>query len=90
LNALLLKEQIPEEALLWLNAYGPDGTPTAPSALFNLRPGAVIALGRQAARWLRVTCGVTSFLETHHPQYWKRFHNGEPYPLIPLLKGLIT
>ena len=90
LNIQLLRENIPEEQLLWINAYDKDGVPNDPTILLNLKPGAIIALGGNAAKWLKGVCGLDArqFAETYHPQYWKRFRSGERYPLIDLLKAL--
>lgn len=89
INCLLLKEGIPEEQLMWINAYDKDGVPNAPTVLFNLSPAAVIALGGNAAKWLTGVCGLQpgQFTETYHPQYWKRFRSKDRYPLLDLLKG---
>lgn len=90
LNCLLLKERIPEDRLLWINAYDKDGVPNDPTILLNLRPSNIIALGGNAAKWLKGACGLEAgqFVETYHPQYWKRFRSSERYPLLDILKGL--
>lgn len=90
LNCQLLREEIPEERLLWINAYDKDGVPNDPTTLLNLRPDTIIALGGNAAKWLEGVCGLEAgqFVETYHPQYWKRFRSGERYPLLDILKGL--
>jgi len=90
LNALLLKEGIPEERLLWLNAFDKDGNPTSAEQLTRLCPAAIVALGGNAAKWLTSAVGLRSdqFVETYHPQYWKRFRSKERYPLLDILKGM--
>lgn len=69
---------ISEGSLYWVNAYF-AGQPQQLSFLRLLKPLKVVALGAIAderLRLLRVDHEVVP-----HPQYWKRFHFNEPYPL---------
>lgn len=91
MNCLLLKEGIPEEQLLWLNAYDSAGSATSAENLYRLEGRAIVALGGNAAKWLKGTCGLSAgqFIETYHPQYWKRFRAKERYPLLDILHRLL-
>lgn len=76
---------VPESALYWINAYDALGIPTRHDFVSDLQPARVVALGNLAERWC-----VAAHLDhstVPHPQYWKRFHPKEPYPLLSLLKG---
>lgn len=76
---------IREDALYWINAQDRDRRWTDPEFLDALKPRRVVALGDAAERW----CGVVARVEHRtapHPQQWRRFHAGRPYPLIDLLK----
>lgn len=77
---------IPETQLHWINAFDQLGAPTIfdERMLKRLAPRIVVALGRHAARWCeRLSVRVH---EVHHPMHWKRFHNGQRYHLITILK----
>jgi hypothetical protein len=88
LNASLHAEGIPEELLLWINAYDRLGNPADFDLLVgNQMPVSTIALGGNAAKWLEQN-GYDRFVREYHPQYWKRFHHGERYPLLDKLKKL--
>ena len=87
LNVQLYERGIREKDLLWINAADRLGNPTDPSilkgntSLLGLR---IISLGGNAARWCAKDCKMGSEM-FHHPQYWKRFRNKEPYPLLDRL-----
>lgn len=81
--------EISESELYWINAYaGPkDDCPTPPYFVEELEPKAVFLLGRAASAWWEKNFTTrTKVFEFDHPQYWKRFHHHEPYPLIATLK----
>lgn len=80
---------IPEEYLYWINGYTWDGVPTSRSFISELRPRAVVALGANAGRWCK-DAGIVSAGVVDHPQHWKRFHCAERYPLIHLLRSLLS
>lgn len=83
LTKQLLDAKISESELLWVNADQPLN-----DLITDDRH--VIALGNAAYSKLYATrrCGP----KTHtvpHPQHWKRFKHGEPYPLIDLLHAIV-
>lgn len=79
---------IPEERLYWINAHSWDGKPTSPDFIEQLNPRHVIALGRNAQSWCAFDAGVNNVL-VDHPQHWKRFHHGQPYPFIEALRSVL-
>ena len=88
LNAYLHIEQIPEERLLWINAYDRLGNPTASDVAKRAQAETVIALGHLAAKWAK-SVGLTQhsrFIQVPHHQWHKRFMNKEPYDLIETIK----
>ena len=78
LTAQLREAGIPEAELCWVNANQP--LELLPWAQFKL----VVALGGVADQIL-TNRGITHTL-IPHPQYWKRFHAKQPYPLVLLLQ----
>lgn len=73
---------IPESWLEWHNVLSPTGEALAPECLTPDTP--VIAMGTKALEWCaknKVACQYFT-----HPQWHKRFHPREPYPLIIYLK----
>jgi thymidylate kinase len=78
---------VPEDELYWVNATDAEGNPTNPDFLEDLRPYRVVALGNRARAWLCRRAGVSEarFHTVEHPQFWKRFHHREPYPLLEVL-----
>lgn len=75
---------IRESELYWVNARDGRGRYTDPAFLERLNPSRVLALGNVADLW----CGTIARVAhdtVPHPQYWKRFHHGKPYPLIQRL-----
>ncbi len=85
LNTLLADSTVREEDLYWVNALNNDGTPVdLTEFIAELKPSNVIALGKVAATALEKRYIVHDAVP--HPQYWKRFKNSEPYPLIQLLE----
>src|SRR5271167_2568374 len=86
LNLLLEAEKIPEKKLVWINSADENGKYYPISLVTAMEPKKIIALGGKAAAWLKKN-GVEDFILMHHPQYWKRFHNKERYPLIDLLRA---
>ena len=87
LNLLLESERIPENNLVWVNSANEKGKPYDIKMVKSLHPKKIIALGGKAAQWLTKN-GITDFIPCYHPQYWKRFHNKERYPLLDLLANL--
>lgn len=88
LNAYLHVEGIPEEKLLWINAYDRLGNPFSAQTAARTRAATVIALGHLAAKWAR-TVGLDKhprFIQVPHPQWHKRFMNKQPYDLIEAIK----
>jgi hypothetical protein len=85
LNKQLDLERIPEERLFWLNALDNDDKPIDIKTIYEqLRPSIVIALGNVAKKVCIDQEIPHEFV--YHPQYWKRFHSKERYPLFDLLK----
>lgn len=78
---------VPERNLYWVNAVTPSGEQLSPAFLADLQPRRVIALGKVAESWCLAHHGqeIISFSVVDHPQFWKRFHAKEPYPLRHLL-----
>lgn len=70
---------IHEACLLWCNSDR-----LRPSTVIGKK---VVALGDTASA--RLTEWEVPHEKAPHPQGWKRFHAGDPYPLIPLLKELV-
>lgn len=70
---------VPERDLYWVNAYH-AGVSQPLDFLGALKPKSVIALGRVAELRLR-EAGVKKYTTVPHPQFWKRFHHHEEYPL---------
>lgn len=69
--------EIGEDDLLWVNADQDL------SFLYDLQPERVIALGNQAYDQLyRLKIKAAT---VPHPQSWKRFNNGQRYPLLDLI-----
>lgn len=89
LNMLLEREKIPENRLIWINSADEHGNYYSADIVKCAKPRVIISLGGNAAKWLKKN-GINSAIEAYHPQYWKRFHNKEPYPLIDLLKQILT
>jgi hypothetical protein len=88
LNAYLHVEEIPEEKLLWVNAYDSLGNPTSVDLAKRAKAETVIALGHLAGKWAK-TAGLTEhsrFIQVPHPQWHKRFMNKQPYDLIEAIK----
>jgi hypothetical protein len=85
--------EIPESALYWVNAFSADGRATPHEWLATLQPRTVITLGREAAAWLQKWDGhrtLRAIDEVEHPQFWKRFHHRDPYPLVDALQDALT
>lgn len=70
---------VSERRLAWANQSEVDGSQFE---AFDRYRG-VIALGGYALGWCETND--VSAAATFHPQYWKRFHHHEPYPLKELL-----
>lgn len=87
LNLLLEQEKIPEKKLVWINSADENGEYYPIALATAMKPKKIIALGGKAAAWLRKN-DVNDFIAAPHPQYWKRFHNKEAYPLIEILHNL--
>jgi hypothetical protein len=75
---------VPESILYWINAYDAVGVPTDAAFLDDLQPHRVIAMGKLAERWC--TDHASKFETVPHPQYWKRFHGNQRYPLLDQLR----
>jgi len=77
---------IDEDHLQWINSADLNGHSTSFLELSQRLPAKiVIALGNNASKWL-TTLGV-DHVKTYHPQFWKRFHSKERYPLLDLLEN---
>lgn len=83
LNRLLVEEGVLENSLFWINSADMHGTPSSYDHLENWHSPKIIALGGNASKWLAK--GGYAHEQVWHPQAWKRFKNGERYPLIELL-----
>ena len=78
--------EIGEEHLLWANV----GELTREWLVLNARAPEmkIVALGGRAFAALQ-ELGAKDAVVFPHPQTWKKYHVGEPYPLITFLKGLM-
>lgn len=88
LNSSLEAEKIPEKKLVWINSADENGKYYDIKIVNHLIPKSIIALGGKAGAWLEKN-GVDDYISCYHPQYWKRFHNKERYPLFDLIKEQI-
>jgi len=72
-----------EDNFYWINAYSFKGVATDASFIEELKPIRVIALGAKADAW----CEQNNIphISVPHPQYWRRFHSKERYPLLDLI-----
>jgi hypothetical protein len=77
----LTEAQISERDLFWVNADA-----LTPEIVGHRAP--VVALGQIAKERLE-WFGRGPDHAVEHPQYWKRFHHREPYPLLDVLRELI-
>lgn len=77
---------IGEDYLLWVNV----NELTRDWLLLNTRAPEmkIVALGSRSFAALQAL-GVRDAVVFPHPQTWKKYHVGEPYPLITFLKGLM-
>jgi hypothetical protein len=76
---------IDEKNLYWINAYDDFGGHANPEFLNELKPSRIIALGKRALCWCDEHATNHIVESTYHPQYWRRFKNGQEYPLIKML-----
>ena len=84
LTKQLESEGIGEQDLCWINADALGAIP--PFAYPRLFSGkSVIALGHKAFSVLQ-PLGLGDLHQVEHPQYWKRFHASDRYPLLDVLK----
>ncbi len=77
-----VSDQIPdidERGLYWVNAVTPDGHPEHPGFIEEMQPKGIIALGSVASTWLK-EAGYT-YERIDHPNYHRRYRDGETYPL---------
>ena len=75
---------IGENQLLWINADNSDED--LHRVVCDARE--IITLGTKAEMRMRAL-GYTDVVHAApHPQFWRRFHRHQPYPLLPLLKEL--
>lgn len=87
LTELLEIAEIHEGFYYWINAKDGYGKPADTSIMDELRPSRVIAFGNEADKWVDKAIRLdVEYIKVPHPQYWKRFKSGEPYPLIDWLK----
>lgn len=78
-TGLLEEWRVFESSLYWVNAVDGLERETDPSFVERLKPARVIALGNWAQDWvIRHNIEHTA---VSHPQYWKRFHHNDVYPL---------
>jgi energy-coupling factor transporter ATP-binding protein EcfA2 len=89
LASQLDKARLGEDRLYWVNGYSKIGDELHGGFVDQLQPAAVIALGKEANNWVHHNV-VRTIPRIHvpHPQYWKRFHNNKPYPLIKVVADL--
>lgn len=80
----LMKANIQEDELYWINAYDDQGNATDELFIDELQPFQTYALGQKAQQW----CDKRGLLyvRVEHPQYWKRFYYKREYPLITKLR----
>lgn len=91
LAELLEEEGVPERRLYWVNANTTGGTVRRRELTELLEQHAfreVVALGENAAHSLR-SIGLAYLRSVEHPQYWKRFHHHERYPLLDVLQEVL-
>jgi len=81
----LASAEVEEADLYWVNAYDAVGVPTDAAFVRELAPSAIVALGSVAGRWCRDVH--LRYRAAPHPQYWKRFHYRERYPLLDVLRA---
>jgi hypothetical protein len=75
---------IREQCLSWINADALEALPTfAYPRLFEGKT--VIGLGQKAHKIL-TGLEIDDLYLVEHPQYWKRFHSSEHYPLLSFLQ----
>lgn len=85
LNILLEINKINENSLTWINAFDKDGK----SSMINIHNfESIVVLGGNAEKWIKSVSDMP-YVKTYHPQFWKRFKNSSPYPLIDILKDLL-
>lgn len=87
LNALLEVNNIPEENLLWINAFDTKGQLFDMSYIETVEFDYIVALGGNAEKWC--IKNKMYYTKVTHPQYHKRFENKKPYPLIDVLLHLL-
>jgi len=75
---------ISEHELCWVNADQIDWL--YPAILDGKK---IVALGTETARRIDGSTLARYDCVVYHPQAWARFHVAEPYPLIPILRGLL-
>lgn len=88
------EELIPEQKLLWANAYDAEGEPNMVIARYANNIDHVFLLGDEAKRWYN-DHWPKPFLDTtvhkhKHPMYWKRFQYKHLYPLVTDLQATIA
>jgi thymidylate kinase len=71
---------VPEKDLAWANQENLDLIEFDDIETYRK----VIALGGYATAWCEQN--YLRFESTYHPQYWKRFHHYDPYPLRELIR----
>ena len=81
----LTEAGISEQSLLWVNA---DELERVPEFFDWHAAKKFITLGDKASSVIK-SVGL-DHSPVSHPQYWKRFQNGQPYPLIKVLKDAIA
>lgn len=84
---------IGERDLYWVNAFHETSSYSAeldPGFVERLRPRATFALGTTAAAWCERHLEKAAWHRFDHPQYHKRFHHHQPYPLLEELKACLT
>jgi hypothetical protein len=87
INCLLASADISDDDLLWFNTTLANGQPLDSKLLLAplQKHTHVICLGGNAEKWVQKHAPKVHYLKVHHPQAWKRFHNGKAYPLLDLL-----
>ena len=86
LTRQLVQAKVPEQSLFWVNADHPQLDDVLQTLIAYNPDIYLVTLGAKADRQLR-GLGLHA-AQAPHPQYWKRFHHHDQYPLLPLLQRL--
>lgn len=73
---------ISENKYYWINAQDLYGRVAEQDFIDDLSPSKIICLGNKAYDWAKNLAEDFTVVKVPHPQYWKRFKSGQPYPLL--------